>query len=258
MSDLKITLVQADIIWEDPAANRDYYQELLQPLKGKQHVVVLPEMFTTGFSMATEKLAEKMDGPTVEWMKEMARSLRTIITGSLIIEDEGHIYNRMLWVLPTSEMGYYDKRHLFSYSGEDKHFTPGDKRMIVGVNGWKICLNICYDLRFPVWSRNTAEPYDILLYVANWPAQRNIAWETLLRARAIENQCYAIGVNRVGKDANGLYYTGNSSVYDALGELIWKESDKEVCHTITLQQPELSQVRERFRFLEDRDQFILL
>lgn len=256
-SDLKISIIQTDIAWEDKATNLAHYEQKIQALKGQQHIIVLPEMFSTGFSMKPEQLAELMDGASVQWMKRMAQENRSIITGSLIIEADGRYYNRMLWVLPNGEIGHYDKRHLFSYADEHKHYTPGEKRFIASVNGWKICLLVCYDLRFPVWARNT-DDYDAIIYVANWPEQRNMVWETLLQARAIENMSYVVGVNRVGTDGNGHHYIGNSSVYGPLGELIWKRAEEEYIHTETLSYNTIAAARERFTFLNDRDKFMLL
>lgn len=250
-------MIQTDIVWENTEANLAHYEQKIQALKGQQHIIVLPEMFSTGFSMNSKQLAEPMNGPSVQWLKKMAAENRSIITGSLIIEEEGHYYNRMLWVLPNGDVGHYDKRHLFSYAGEDQHYTAGQKRFIASVNGWKICLLVCYDLRFPVWSRNT-DDYDALIYVANWPEQRNMVWETLLQARAIENMSYVVGVNRVGTDGNGHNYIGNSSIYSPLGELIWKKPQEECIHTATLSYTNIEASRQRFTFLNDRDKFMLL
>lgn len=257
-NDLKLSLIQTDIVWEDKAANFAAYEDKMQDLTGKQHIIVLPEMFSTGFSMAPAGLAEPMQGQSVQWMQRMAQKHRSILTGSLIIEEDGLYYNRLLWVQPDGTIGHYDKRHLFSYAGEDEQYTSGDKRFIASVNGWKVCLMVCYDLRFPVWARNTDPAYDVLLYVANWPEPRNLAWETLLRARAIENLCFTVGVNRTGKDALERNYIGNSSVYGPLGEEIWKQGHKETIETITLQRDTLQQTREKFTFLDDRDRFTLL
>lgn len=254
-TDLKISLIQSELYWEDKQANLSAFGEKIRGLKGQQHIIILPEMFSTGFSMSPHKLAETMDGDTVNWMKETAASAHTILTGSVIIEDEGKFYNRMLWVLPNGTVGHYDKRHLFSYAGEQEQYTQGSKRFIASVNGWKICLQVCYDLRFPVWSRNT-DNYDVLLYAANWPETRNTAWEALLQARAIENLCFVAGVNRVGTDGNGHQYIGNSSIYGPAGDLIWKETGHETIHTATFSYHALSEFRKRFAFLEDRDNFI--
>ena len=255
---LHITLIQPDIVWEDIVANLANYENTIAALPAQKHVVVLPEMFSTGFSMAPERLAEPMDGRTVSWMADMAVKHRCILTGSLIIEDEGKYYNRMLWVQPDGRIGFYDKRHLFGYAGEDKHYTAGDTRQIVQVNGWKINLLICYDLRFPVWARNTGEIYDVLLVVANWPRKRNLAWKTLLQARAIENMCYVVGVNRVGTDGKGFQYTGDSSVFGPLGEVIWQHTGTAAVQTITLEKAVLEETREQLPFLNDADKFILL
>ncbi len=208
--------------------------------------------------MSPETLAEAMDGHTVNWMAEIAVKYRCILTGSVIIKDDGKYYNRMLWVRPDGQIGYYDKRHLFAYAGEDKHYTAGDTRQIVQVNGWRINLQVCYDLRFPVWARNKENEYDVLLYVANWPQQRSLAWKTLLQARAIENMCYVVGVNRVGDDPKGNHYSGDSSVFSPLGEQLWQQTEQPACHTITLDKTELEKTRTNLPFLADADKFILL
>jgi omega-amidase len=219
-------------------------------------------MFTTGFSMNPSQLAEKMDGESVEWMRKMATQYRLILTGSLIIEEEGHYFNRLIWMLPTGVLGYYDKRHLFAFAGEDQHYTAGDKRLITAVNGWRFNLQVCYDLRFPVWARQqiiNGEPeYDVLVYVANWPERRRQAWTTLLQARAIENQCYVIGVNRIGEDGNGIYHSGDSMVIDPLGEILFAQKDQETIHTLTLNKERLTEVRQSLPFLKDGDGFGLI
>ena len=255
---LNITLLQTDIVWEDKDINLEHYSAMLAGITGKKQVVVLPEMFSTGFSMAPEQLAEPMDGPTMQWMVRMAAQHRCILTGSLMIKEDGQYYNRMLWVQPDGHIGHYDKRHLFAYAGEDKHYTPGETRQIVSVNGWGILLQVCYDLRFPLWARNQGDEYDVLLYVANWPQQRNLAWKTLLQARAIENQCYVVGVNRVGSDAKNNLYSGDSSVFGPLGEMIWQETGSEAIYTATLQRDHLLKTRTDLPFLADRDKFLLL
>jgi omega-amidase len=263
---LSITLIQPDIRWEDKAANLLRYEALIAGIREKKEVVVLPEMFSTGFSMAPERLAERMDGPTLRWMKEMARQHRCILAGSLIVEEEGRYYNRLIWMQPDGHFGSYDKRHLFAYGGEHEHYTPGNRRLIAQVKGWRICLQVCYDLRFPVWARQAraAEEdggdaaYDVLLYVANWPERRSLAWKTLLQARAIENMCYTVGVNRVGTDGNGIYHSGDSSVFGPLGETIWQQAHDETAHTVVLDKAELSKTRSAFPFLRDADPFMLL
>jgi predicted amidohydrolase len=259
MSTITISLVQTTLHWENKVANRQHFEAKIASLAGKTQVVFLPEMFTTGFSMNPSQLAEKMDGESVEWMRKMATQYRLILTGSLIIEEEGHYFNRLIWMLPTGELGYYDKRHLFAYAGEDSYYTAGAKRLIAGVNGWRFNLQVCYDLRFPVWARQqiiNGEPeYDVLVYVANWPERRRQAWTTLLQARAIENQCYVIGVNRIGEDGNGIYHSGDSMVIDPLGEILLAQKDQETIHTLTLNKERLTEVRQSLPFLKDGDGF---
>lgn len=268
LNTLNITIVQPDIIWEDADANLAQYERLINEHTAHKEVVILPEMFATGFSMQPEKLAEKMDGKSVSWMKKMAAQHRCIITGSLIIEEDGNFYNRLIWMQPDGNFGIYDKRHLFGYADEDLHYTNGNKRFIASVKGWKINLLICYDLRFPVWARQSSIPteseqekvpeYDVLVYVANWPERRRLAWKTLLQARAIENQSYVVGVNRVGTDGNDIVYSGDSSVFDALGNPLFQESKKVVVQTITLDKNELTNTRASLPFLKDADNFLLL
>jgi omega-amidase len=272
LNNLKITLIQTNLFWEDKFANLQMLEQKMNSITEPTNIVVLPEMFSTGFSMKPELLAEKMDGATVLWMKQIAAAKKIILTGSIIIENEGHYYNRLIWMLPNCQYGYYDKRHLFAYGEEDKHYTAGNKRMIAQVNGWKINLQVCYDLRFPVWARQASHPlevtggealgaeaeYDILLYVANWPNRRSHAWKTLLTARAIENQCYVIGVNRVGNDGNYIYHSGDSLVANALGEIIYHKEDEEDIFTITLVKEELEATRKKFPFANDADGFLLL
>ncbi len=255
---LHITLIQPNIVWENKVANLLQYEEMIAGISATKHIVALPEMFSTGFSMAPERLAEPMDGKTVTWMADMAVKYRCILTGSLIIEEDGKYYNRMLWVQPDGRIGIYDKRHLFAYADEDKHYTKGETRLIAQVNGWRINLMVCYDLRFPVWSRNQGDEYDVLLYVANWPEPRSLAWKTLLQARAIENMCYVVGVNRVGKDGKDYNYSGDSSVFGPLGEKIWQQSNDVACHTVTLEKEMISKTRGKLPFLNDADKFMLL
>jgi omega-amidase len=256
---LNITLLQTHIVWEDRAANLEHYEALIGSIQDKKEVVLLPEMFNTGFSMAPERLAEPMDGPTVHWMKAMAAQYRCILCGSLIIEENGKYFNRLLWVQPDGNIGIYDKRHLFGYAGEDASFSAGNRRLIAQVKGWRICLLVCYDLRFPVWARNCNEEYDVLVYVANWPERRSLAWKTLLQARAIENMSYVVGLNRVGKDGMDINYSGDSMVYGPLGDLLWHEGGgKEAVHTISLSYDTLQQSRAQFPFSKDADKFTLL
>lgn len=262
MDKLSLSLVQTALVWEDKAANLHHLEAQLALLQGKTQVVVLPELFSTGFSMRTETLAETMDGPTVQWMRAMAQQLQLIITGSVMIKEEGHCYNRLLWMLPTGVLGYYDKRHLFALADEDRHYRRGTKRLIASVNGFKINLQICYDLRFPVWSRQRstegAPEYDLLIYVANWPERRRLAWMSLLQARAIENQCYVIGVNRIGEDGHHIYHSGDSMVIDPNGEILFTKKDEPCVHTVTISKEQLQGYRQQFPFLRDGDAFELL
>jgi omega-amidase len=261
MSPLNITLIQPDLRWEDKTANLQHFAQLIDGLAGRTHLVVLPEMFSTGFSMQPGALAEPMEGPTVAWMKEIAARKKVILTGSLIIEEKGNYYNRLIWMLPNGQYGVYDKRHRFAYAGEDEQYTSGHKRLIASVNGWKVNLLVCYDLRFPVWSRQQlqeGEPeFDLLVYVANWPERRSHAWKTLLQARAIENQSYVVGVNRVGNDGNNISHSGDSMVVDPLGEVVYHAPKEESVFTCTLQPEKLEEVRTRFPFWKDADEFTL-
>jgi len=352
MSTLIITTIQPDLHWENKAANLQSLEEKILGIREKTELVILPEMFSTGFSMKPEILAEGMDGPTVNWMKKVAAQKRIILTGSLIIEENGRYYNRLIWMLPNGQLGVYDKRHRFAYAGEHDHYTAGQKRLIASVKGWRVNLQVCYDLRFPVWSRQSppgegsesvgflaeetrqgktpvsereeeipdtdVEPgtrplndppfngpaldhssrapqtptqtlpkpppthsqsgpptssiahpqpgpsasnpppipeYDLLIYVANWPERRAHAWKTLLQARAIENQSYTVGVNRVGNDGNNIYHSGDSMIIDPLGEVLYHGSKQEEVFTYTLQKDKLDEVRSRFPFWRDGDRF---
>lgn len=263
MNPLTVSLIQSYLHWEDKEKNLQQFEAKIASLPATTQVVVLPEMFSTGFSMKPEQLAETMDGPTVAWMKEQSGKHRKIIMGSIIAEEQGRYYNRLIWMLPNGASYHYDKRHLFAYAGEDKHYTAGEKRLIVQVNGWKICLQVCYDLRFPVWARQKPPEgqdaeYDILIYVANWPQRRSHPWKTLLQARAIENQCYVIGLNRVGDDGNGIYHSGDSMLVDPIGNPLWQQADEEAIYTHTFQPEALREVREHFPFLQDADNFLIL
>jgi len=258
MAELTVSIIQTHLHWEDKDSNLKMFEEKLATLPSGSQVVFLPEMFSTGFSMRPELFAENMEGNTVQWLREMASAQRKIICGSLIIEENKQYFNRLLWVLPNGMMYHYDKRHLFAYAGEDQHYTAGSKRLIVQVNGWKICLMICYDLRFPVWARQNKEQYDALVYVANWPDRRSMAWKTLLQARAVENQAYVIGVNRTGNDGNDIYHSGHSALIDPLGNTLWQEADNEAIYTHTLNKEKLQEVRTQFPFLNDADQFVIL
>ncbi|HEX3024145.1 MAG TPA: amidohydrolase [Chitinophagaceae bacterium] len=260
---ITFTLIQTKLHWEVKLANLMMLEEKINSIQQKTEVVILPEMFSTGFSMQPEEFAETMDGTTIAWMKKIAANKKIILTGSLIIEENKKYFNRLIWMLPNGTCGYYDKRHCFAYAGEHEHYTPGNKRLIAQVKGWKINLQICYDLRFPVWARQSSDvkdnaEYDVLLYVANWPERRNHAWKTLLTARAIENQCYVIGVNRVGNDGSEIYHSGDSMVIDPLGEIIYHKAHDEDIFTITLEKEKLQEVRNKFPFLKDADEFRII
>lgn len=259
MSSLTITIIQPDLIWENKKANLDRIAKKIENITEKTELVILPEMFSTGFSMNPKKLAEKMDGETVGWMKKTAASKKIILTGSVIIEQDEKYFNRLIWMLPNGDYGIYDKRHLFAYADENNHYSAGNKRLIAQVKGWKINLLVCYDLRFPVWARQQSQAeYDVLIYVANWPEKRITAWRTLLRARAIENQSYVVGVNRVGDDGNNVHYNGNSMIIDPAGEILYQKENEEAVFTYTFQKEILNEVRERFPFWKDADSFDIL
>ena len=256
-SPLKITLLQSELHWEDRTANLHAFTKKIEKLEpGTTDLIILPEMFTTGFSMNTSELAEPMGGPTSQWMQKIAQEKQTAICGSVIINENGVAYNRLLWVFPDARILTYDKRHCFTLAGEQEHFEAGTQRLIVDYKGWKICPLICYDLRFPVWSRNT-EAYDLLLYVANWPNRRSQAWKSLLLARAIENQSYTIGVNRVGLDENGLEYSGDSAVIDFGGKVLYQVSEVEDVFTIALDLEKQESFRKKLAFLADQDAFTI-
>ena len=259
MPTLTITTIQSNLLWEEKSANLNMLEKKIAGIEDKTEIVVLPEMFSTGFSMKPEQLAETTDGETIQWMKRVSRENGIILTGSLIIEENRNYFNRLIWMLPNGQYGQYDKRHLFAYGEEDKYYSPGNKRLIASVKGWRINLQVCYDLRFPVWARQQIKEkgpeYDVLIYVANWPERRSHAWKTLLCARAIENQCYVVGVNRVGNDGNNVYHSGNSLIIDPLGQVLYHMADDEEVFTITLQKEKLAEVREKFPFWKDADHF---
>ena len=261
MATLTISIIQTFIFWEDVDKNLKMLEEKINSLSGKIEVVVLPEMFSTGFSMNPENIAETMDGKGIEWLKNISSEKRLLLTGSLIIKEDNKFFNRLIWMQPDKNFYYYDKRHLFAYAGENEKYNPGNKRLIVSVKGFKINLLICYDLRFPVWSRQTkgnSPEFDILIFVANWPSKRINAWRSLLIARAIENQCYVVGVNRVGKDGNDIEYNGDSMLVDPLGNVIYEMKDTEEIFTFTLDYNELETVRSQFPFLKDADDFRII
>ena len=256
MPDLKVSIVQYDIAWQNPAKNLKKIDSLLLSID-RTDLIVLPEMFTTGFTMDVSANSEKMDGPTIGWMRKVAERKGASITGSLIIQTENGTHNRLVWVRPDGTISHYDKRHLFRMAGEDEQFTEGQEKIYPIIKGWRICPLICYDLRFPVWSRNQND-YDALIYVANWPALRNTAWETLCKARAIENLSPVIAVNRVGRDGKGVDYVGNSAVYDAKGEeVVAFETATEGVRTATLKYTELKSFRTKFPTYLDADDFAI-
>ena len=261
-NELKVAIIQADLVWENPTENRNRFEKKITNLaKQPVDLIVLPEMFTTGFTMNAEKLAEKMDGETVLWMQKMAKKTNAAIIGSIIVSENKNYYNRLLFIHPSGKINTYDKRHTFTLAGENKVFSEGKEKITIEYRGWRICPFICYDLRFPVWSRNT-ENYDILLYVASWPKPRINAWKSLLKARAIENMCYTIGVNRVGKDVHNYEYTGNSIFIDCMGNSLSNSLEKEILITgkevvilKTLKKDFQENWRKRLSFLEDKDNF---
>jgi predicted amidohydrolase len=264
MPTLIITTIQSHLHWRDKTSNLKMFEEKINSIQEKTEIVILPEMFSTGFQTDPENFAEKMDGQTVAWMKKIASSKKTILTGSIIIKEEGNYFNRLIWMLPNGEFGFYDKRHRFAFAGENEKYTAGNKRLIASVKGWKINLQVCYDLRFPVWSRQspnhekaTGLEFDIIIYVANWPERRNHAWKSLLVARAIENQSYVIGLNRIGEDGTGLYHSGDSMIVGPLGEVLYHQEHKEEIFTYTLQKEKLTEAREKFPFWKDADNFFI-
>lgn len=254
---LKIALIQSDLVWENPEENRNNFSKKIKHISEQVDVIILPEMFSTGFTMHAENVAETTQGKTVEWMKNEASKHNAALVGSLIISEENNFYNRLLFVEPSGKISKYDKRHTFTLVGEDKVFSAGTEKMVIDYKGWKICPLICYDLRFPVWARNT-EDYDVLIYVANWPKPRISAWDALLKARAIENMSYCIGVNRVGIDGVNSEYSGHSAVYDVLGNLMTAfKPDKEDIEIVILEKNHISKYRNKFKFLDDKDAFTL-
>ncbi|HJP37713.1 MAG TPA: amidohydrolase [Gammaproteobacteria bacterium] len=256
MQDLNVTLIQATLDWHDAGANRARFSDLIGSINEATDLVVLPETFTTGFTMDTEHQAETMDGDTVSWLKRLAQDFNTTICGSLIIEEHGHYYNRLIWAPPDGQLASYDKRHLFRPVGERDHFTPGRERSILTINGWRICPLICYDLRFPVFSRGV-DAYDLLLYIANWPTARRSAWRTLLPARAVENLCYTLGVNRIGTDGNDVEYAGDSMVVDFFGSLLADCDNQEHIVTTRLDANALQRYRKKFPAHLDADHYQL-
>ena len=256
--DLKIAIIQSDLVWENPEKNRLNFSKKIESIAEPIDVILLPEMFTSGFTMNPENVFETMQDPTMIWMKKLAGEKQTAIGGSLVIKENGVFYNRFVFVKPEGLIESYDKRHTFTLAGEDKVYKAGEKKVIINYKGWKLCPLICYDLRFPVWARNV-ENYDVLFYVANWPKPRINAWDALLKARAIENMSYCIGVNRVGLDNNNYEYSGHSAAYDGLGELLTNfEDSKENLEIVTLSKKHISTIRNTLKFLDDKDRFTIM
>lgn len=254
---MKIALIQTSVQWENPSENRALLQETITSISQYVDLIVLPEMFTSGFTMNPEKVAETMQGETVFWLKDVARTKNCAITGSLVIHDNKNYYNRLIFVFPSGEIQHYDKKHLFTLAGEDKVYTSGAEKLIVNYKGFKICPLICYDLRFPVFSRNVEE-YDLLLYVANWPKPRVNAWDILLKARAVENMSFVIGVNRVGSDANQHEYIGHSQAVDFLGNYLQDPQEIEGFFIVELDKDAMLETRKKLAFLDDKDTFEIL
>ncbi len=255
---LKIAQIQSDLMWENISGNLKCFSAKIEQFRNLADIILLPELFSTGFTMRTDELAEKMNGNTIRWMKSQAASANAVIGGSIIIEEQGNYLNRFLWISPDGSLTCYDKKHLFRMGEEDKHFTAGNAIKVVELNGWRIRLNICYDLRFPVWSRNTGD-YDLLINIASWPESRKKAWKILLQARAIENQCYVIALNRIGKDGNGITYSGDSMAIDFKGNpMKIFPSCREESSIIDLDLEGLRRFRNKFPVYLDADPFRLL
>lgn len=254
---MNVALIQTDIIWENPSENRKNLEEKIKALNESIDLIVFPEMFTSGFTMHPNLVAETMNGVTVLWLKNIAKTKNCAITGSLVIVENGNLYNRMVFVFPNGEIQHYDKKHLFTLAGEDKIYTSGKEKVIVNYKDFKICLQVCYDLRFPVFSRNT-ENYDLLIYVASWPKVRTNAWDILLKARAVENVSYVIGVNRIGTDNNNFEYIGHSQIIDELGNFILKPTEDEGVFIADFDKNKMLETRNKLNFLDDRDYFDLI
>ncbi|MBC7642973.1 MAG: nitrilase family protein [Flavobacterium sp.] len=254
---MKIAIIQTDLSWENPIENRKYIEKKIDAISENIDLIVLPEMFTSGFTMQPENAAEEMNGETILFLKSVAKSKNFAITGSLVIAENNNFHNRMVFIFPDGNLEYYDKKHLFTLAGEDKVYESGNQKKIVEFRDFKFCLQICYDLRFPVFSRNL-ENYDALIYVANWPKTRINAWDILLKARAIENMCYTIGVNRIGVDNNNLEYNGHSQVVDFMGNTIVEPQLSEGIFIATLNKKEMLQTRKKLNFLNDKDAFKII
>jgi predicted amidohydrolase len=253
MRDLKVTVIQEELVWEDIEANIAVFDKKLDTLRVKTDLIVLPEMFTSGFSMKAAELAQTMSGPAVTWLLEKADALQADIVSSVIIKEQNCFFNRLLWVKPDGRVMSYDKRHLFRMAGEDKVYTAGNQKLIIELHGWKISPFVCYDLRFPIWTRNLNNVFDVSIFIANWPEVRAHHWKTLLRARSIENQCYTVGVNRVGTDGNNISYSGDSSIIDPLGNISFQSAFTSCIYTSVLSAATLGMVRKQFPVWMDAD-----
>ena len=253
MQDLKIALIQSELVWEDHEANLHRFHETIDQVQAGVHLIVLPEMFSTGFSLNPAGLSQRMDGSAVSWMKARSRETQADIAGSLIIEEKGCFFNRLIWAKPDGTLVWYDKKHLFRYAGEEKVYSSGDGHLVVTCHGWKIRPFICYDLRFPIWTRNLDNSYDAAIFVANWPERRAPHWNALLKARAIENQCYVAGVNRVGVDGNGHRYRGDTCIIDPMGRLVADMSHKEAIVSDVFSAAVLERYRKEFPAWMDAD-----
>jgi predicted amidohydrolase len=253
MQDLRVALIQAELAWEDPIANLERFYERIARISDDVHLIVLPEMFSTGFSMQPAGLAQPMDGPAVAWMQERAQEFQADIAGSLMVEEQGQFYNRLIWAKPDGRIATYDKKHLFRYAGEEKVYMSGRNLLTVTCQGWKIRPFVCYDLRFPIWTRNIDSAYDAAIFVANWPERRAPHWKALLKARAIENQCYVAGVNRVGTDGKGYRYSGDSRIIDPLGRIVDSRSYAEATVTGIFSVAILEDYRKTFPAWMDAD-----
>ena len=249
-----VSLIQAPLVWENPSENRLYFEQKIKAISQQTNLIVLPEMFTSGFTMNPQHVAETMQGETILWLIELAKAKNAAITGSLVIQEGEHFFNRMVFVFPSGKLEYYDKRHLFTLAGEEKVYQLGNEKKIVEFNNWKICLQVCYDLRFPVFARNTEE-YDLLIYVANWPKVRINAWDILLKARAVENLTYVVGLNRIGLDGNQNEYVGHSQVIDELGNYLLEPQRNEHVFHVELDKEKMLETRKKLNFLNDRDDF---
>lgn len=257
-SDIRVAIIQTDLVWENPEENRRLLEAKINTISTEVDLIVLPEMFTSGFTMNPDAVAETMEGKTIAWLKDITKAKQMAIMGSLVVSENNNFYNRMVCVEPSGTITTYDKRHTFTLAGEHNVYTAGTEKVLFNYKGWRICPLVCYDLRFPVWARNV-EDYDLLIYVANWPKVRIDAWDTLLKARAIENMTYCIGVNRVGLDGNNFEYSGHSAAYDVLGNRIDTLSEnEEAIQIVTLEKNAIKKYREKLNFLNDRDQFNLI